>query len=222
MMTHRLKAPIFLAALCGILCFTSVPQAALNAVDPGPYSAATGIFPLWYQDTNGVAMELCLSKTTSPAGGLMCTLLANPGVFDPALPIVFPGNFPDESFWFTADATVTDPVRGVNVSLIIALEAAFATGAVINGDQVSFARVRIRGDVAAPGVYTLTHPYGVEVFNITTPGRRAINFTRDIGIGAPGVFTGPLAGDIGPFLVKTDALGTKPPVHPGGLPSVRR
>jgi hypothetical protein len=40
----------------------------------------------------------------------------------------------------------------------------------------------------------------VEVFDVVTPGTKAINMTRDIGIGAPGVFTGALAGDIGPFL----------------------
>lgn len=209
-MTHRLKLLIFLAAICGIFSFASFTQAALNAVDPGPYTAATGFFPVWYQDTNGMGLDLCLSKTVSPLGGFMCVLLPNPGVFDPALPISFPGNFPDESFWFTADGRVTG--TGIDVRFTIALEAAFATGAVINGDQTSFARIRVRGNVPTPGVYTLTHPYGVEVLDITGTGTKAINYTRDIGIGAHGVFTGPLAGDIGPFLVRTDALGNPSPI----------
>jgi hypothetical protein len=46
----------------------------------------------------------------------------------------------------------------------------------------------------------ITHPYGVDVFNIDTPGRRAINMTRDIGIGTPKTYDGALKGDIGPFL----------------------
>jgi hypothetical protein len=40
----------------------------------------------------------------------------------------------------------------------------------------------------------------VETINVTTTGRRAINMTRDIGIGAPGNFSGVLNGNVGPFL----------------------
>jgi hypothetical protein len=68
---------------------------------------------------------------------------------------------------------------------------------------MSFARIRIRVDLPADapaGDYTVTHPYGFETFHAATPGAGATNMTRDIGIGAPGVFTGALAGDIGPFL----------------------
>lgn len=188
-------------------------EAVLNAVDSGPYTAGTGFFPLWYQDTNGIALEPCLSNTPSPGGTLpMCNLPANPGVFDPALPISFPNNFPDEAFWFTADARARDQVNGVDISITIALEAAFATGAVVNGDQTSFARIRIRGTVDTPGVYVITHPYGVEVLEAAGTGTKALNYTRDIGIGNPGDFTGALGGDIGPFLVRTDALGNVSPV----------
>ena len=57
------------------------------------------------------------------------------------------------------------------------------------------------------GTYTITHPYGVDVFEVPTIGAgREIQFTRDIGIGAPGDFIGALKGDIGPFLVR--AAGT--------------
>jgi hypothetical protein len=38
------------------------------------------------------------------------------------------------------------------------------------------------------------------VFNVDTPGRRAINMTRDIGIGSPKTYDGALKGDVGPFL----------------------
>ncbi|RJT91790.1 hypothetical protein D6T65_18450, partial [Arthrobacter frigidicola] len=62
------------------------------------------------------------------------------------------------------------------------------------------ARVRIRVDVPTAGTYVVTHPYGVEVFDVPAAGRRAINMTRDIGIAGAGDFTGALKGDVGPFL----------------------
>ena len=169
---------LFFTFMALLLLFGAVgtSEALLNAVDPGPYTAATGFYPLWYQDTNGVPLELCLTTTVSPdpnaLGGLMCTLLPGP-TYNPAFPISFPGNFPDEAFWFTADGRV----RGVgfDFNFVIALEAAFSTGEIINGTQVSFARIRIRASLDNPGVYTITHPYGVEVLEATETGTKAIN-----------------------------------------------
>ncbi|MHA6195135.1 hypothetical protein ACX3YG_12265 [Pseudomonas wadenswilerensis] len=184
-----------------------VAQAALFAVDSGPYTPANGGFAAWYQDSHGRTLDLCLSKAVSSrvagapgAPTYMCNLLPAPGVFDDAQPVVFPGNFPDEAFWFTADGTVVDAARGINLSWGAAIEAAFAAEEPVEGDQISFARIRIRVDVPTAGTYVITHPYGVDVFNVETPGRRAINMTRDIGIGAPKTYDGALKGDIGPFL----------------------
>jgi hypothetical protein len=182
-------------------------QAALYAVDPGAYTPANGGFAAWYQDTHGRTLDLCLSKAVSSrvagapgAPSYMCSLLPNPGVFDDTQPIVFPTNFPDEAFWFTGDAFIQDAASGIDLSYISALEAAFGAGVPSEGDQISFARIRIRVDVPVAGTYTVTHPYGVEVFNVEAAGTRAINMTRDLGIAAPGVYTGALTGDIGPFL----------------------
>jgi hypothetical protein len=130
----------------------------------------------------------------------MCSLLPTPGVFDDAQPIVFPTNFPDEAFWFTGETALVDAARGIDLGYVSAIEAAFAAEEPVEGDQVSFARIRIRVDVPTAGTYVITHPYGVDVFNIDTPGRRAINMTRDIGIGTPKTYDGALKGDIGPFL----------------------
>jgi len=182
-------------------------HAALFAVDTGPYLPANGSFASWYQDTHGRTLDLCLSKAVSSrvasvpgAPTYMCNLLPTPGVFDDAKPIVFPTNFPDEAFWFTADGAIVDAARGIDLTYVSAIEAAFAAEEPVEGDQVSFARIRIRVDVPTAGTYVITHPYGVEVFNIDTPGRRAINMTRDIGIGSPKTYDGALKGDIGPFL----------------------
>lgn len=184
-----------------------VAQAALFAVDPGPYTPGNGGFAAWYQDSHGRTLDLCLSKAVSSrvagapgAPSYMCSLLPAPGVFDDAQPVVFPSNFPDEAFWFTADGAIVDAARGINLSYGAAIEAAFAAEEPVEGDQVSFARIRIRVDVPTAGTYVITHPYGVDVFDIDTPGRRAINMTRDIGIGAPQTYDGALKGDIGPFL----------------------
>jgi hypothetical protein len=184
-----------------------ISQAALFAVDTGPYIPANGGFAAWYQDSHGRTLDLCLSKAVSSrvpgtpgAPTYMCNLLPTPGVFDDAQPVVFPTNFPDEAFWFTADAAIVDAARGIDLSYGSAIEAAFVAEEPVEGDQVSFARVRIRVDVPVAGTYVITHPYGIEVFNIDTPGRREINMTRDIGIGSPKTYDGALKGDVGPFL----------------------
>ncbi|MDI3357225.1 Ig-like domain-containing protein [Pseudomonas sp. UYIF39] len=181
--------------------------AQLAAVDPGPYTFATGKFPIWYQDNNLLSMELCQSRAASsrvPAAtppAYMCTLLPAPGIFDDTLPMVFPDNWPDEAFWFLAGTTIPNNAAGYGMDAYVAgIEAAFAGGNPLDGDQISFARIRMRINVPVAGTYTITHPYGVETVNVTTPGRRAINITRDIGVGAPGVFNGALSGAIGPFL----------------------
>jgi hypothetical protein len=222
-MRRRAVLPVAIAALT-LLLFVRPSDAALNAVDlgnpPGTYVAANGFFPAWYQDTHGLGLDLCLSGANiapgavpGGAGGPACTLLANPGIFDPAFAICFPGectgvplppgqtfNFPDESFWFMGDTAFT--ISGVDVSYGANLEAAFGGGVPATDDQITFARIRIRITLPATapgGNYTVTHPYGVEVFSVASGGGiKVINTTRDIGI-TP-LFTGALDGDIGPFL----------------------
>ncbi|QBF26658.1 hypothetical protein EXN22_13490 [Pseudomonas tructae] len=203
---HR-PTPHPLAVLILASIIQAPAQAALFEVDPGPYLPATGGFAAWYQDTHGRVLDLCLTKAVSSrvpgapgAPSYMCVLNPAPGVFDDTQPISFPGNYPDETFWFTADAAIVDAARGIDLSYGTAIEAAFAAEDVVDGDQVSFARVRIRVDVPTAGTYIVTHPYGVEVFDVPAAGRRAINMTRDIGIGSPKTYTGALKGDVGPFL----------------------
>ncbi|MGY2342431.1 Ig-like domain-containing protein [Pseudomonas sp. SDO5532_S415] len=181
--------------------------AQLAAVDPGPYTFATGKFPMWYQDNNLLSLELCQSRATSSrspgapgAPSYMCILSPEPGVYDDTQPMVFPDNWPGETFWYLAETSIND-VGGYGVDAYVAgIEAAFGAETPIDGDQVSFARIRLRINIPIAGVYTITHPYGVETVNVTAPGRRAINITRDIGIGAPGNFSGALNGEVGPFL----------------------
>ncbi|MGE7989545.1 hypothetical protein ACQKPE_00535 [Pseudomonas sp. NPDC089554] len=216
--------PLAVAIFAGLLQLPA--QAALYAVDSGPYSLANGNFAAWYQDSHGRVLDLCLSKAVSSrvagapgAPSYMCTLLPTPGVFDDTQPIQFPSNFPDEAFWFTADAAIVDAARGIDLSYGTAIEAAFAAEEPVEGDQVSFARVRIRVDVPVAGTYVVTHPYGVDVFDVPAAGRRAINMTRDIGIAGAGDFTGALKGDVGPFLRSVNGPYTE--TNPGSGASER-
>ncbi|HDS1744617.1 MULTISPECIES: Ig-like domain-containing protein [Pseudomonas] len=191
------------------LTVTSAAWAALSEVDPGPYTFATGGYPMWYKDTDNLSLELCQSRATSTrfpgapgAPAYMCTLLPEPGVYDDALPLVFPDNWPPEMFWFLAETSIPQVGNsGYELEVYVAgIEAAFAAENPVDGDQQSFARIRIRASVPTTGTYVITHPYGVETINVTAAGRRAINVTRDIGIGAPGDFSGALNGNIGPWL----------------------
>jgi hypothetical protein len=219
-MTKRLQT-ITVVAL--VLLLAASAQAVLFRVGPNdvPSPPGTG-FPFWYQDTNGLALDLCLPANQAELNAGVCLIL--PPDQDPAagisLPIVFPTNFPDEAFWWNA-TTVMDVPGGGRATLVLALEAAFATGPVVPGDQVSFGRVRIVMDAPVAGTYTVTHPFGVEPFPDVQPGSRAITFTSDIGIGAPGDFSGALKSGVGPFLYAADAPGGNPlPFHqvPGGAP----
>lgn len=212
---------------CGLLalllvCVTSPAEAILK--DVGPTDPANG-FAVWYRDlttnvtangttyTQGLPLQICLSQTESPLGGAgtyMCNLLPEPAtqdlptdppvgsIFDPTQPIVFPTQFPSEAFWWSADSAIT--TTRYNATLVLGLEAAFGAGPVTPGDQVSFGRVRIRVDTPQAGNYRITHPYGVVNFQNVPSGTKAINYTSDIGIGAPGDFTGALNSAIGPFL----------------------
>ena len=182
-------------------------QAALQAV--GPVNAGNG-FPQWYEDTNGLRLDQCLDQNG------FC-LAAPPA----AGPIIFPGNFPDEWFYWTADAIIVDPViSSTPIILVLAMEAAFAN-AVADGQQITFARIRFRFTPTVSGNFTITHPYGA----ITVAGTagEVVFVTQDVGV-APTIFTGALADSppggivnadgrsIGPFLIPADAPFVVDPV----------
>ncbi len=167
------------------------PQGAalVPTIVPGEvaYSLANG-FPIWYEDENGLKLQLCLDQAVERAGG---------GIFRPCFteeplagsPISFPGNFGAEAFWWGANAATVFSSRqngavvaGGDMLFVAQLEAAFAgdLGA-IDGDQVAFSRIRLRISVPRPGIYRVTHPYGTFTYRLEDVGRRVINQTQDIG-----------------------------------------
>lgn len=183
-------------------------SADLARVGPAntPSPAGHG-FPNWYQDLNGTVFDLCLPNASDPGAAQQnACLLVGVGV-EP--PYSFPTNFPDEAFYFRATSLLDMP-GGKRVTLVLALEAAFSVGAVAVGDQVTFSRIRVFAGVPEPGIYTVTHPYGVETFPVDSvnTGNRDIVFSEDVGV-ARGVFDGALKSRLGPFLERADSLGAK-------------
>lgn len=165
------------------------PPTHLKAV--GPTSGEHG-FPVWYKDSNNVSMGLCVDGTDP-----LCGIL--PGDMpDQTAPTSFPTNFPGEAFYQLASSTITLPT-GPAV-LVTALEAAFAADVPAAGDQIVFGRVRIRVSTPNGGHFKITHPYGVDEFDVDAAGTKTINFVEDTGIGALGDFTGALKSRIDPFL----------------------
>jgi hypothetical protein len=133
---------ILLAVMAGVV-FSAAPASA-QLLRVGPTAAGNG-FPTWYQDTTGVALEFCQPLNQAELDGGWCLLLPA----DTAVPEVFPTRFADEHFFYAADAAINFP--GGSAILVLALEAAFASGPPLAGDQTVFARVRIRIDVPTTG-----------------------------------------------------------------------
>ena len=141
-------------------------------------------FPNWYQDTTGTRLEPCLDVTDP-----FCVVLPNPGVFDPAFPMVMPDNFPDEFFYSVTDSDkVATPgcggTRPGRASVRLALEGAFANGLPAANDQMVFGRARIivSSGLCPNTTYTFTHPYGTMTATTNDLGGVPRNQgTEDIG-----------------------------------------
>lgn len=188
-----LKKLNHLIVAAGLIASTIQPASA-NLAAVGPVNPQNG-FPLWYQDTNGVAISLGLDPALN--------------VFDP--PIA--GNafsqqigFGNEGFYWIAESSLSLP-SGLAL-LRLAHEYAFATPAPADGGQVVFQRIRIRADVDTIGTYVVTHPYGVATFNVTAiiPGPE-INSTVDGPLGTPN--------EVVPFAVSLNGPGVVDPCTTG-------
>jgi len=189
------KSVVILAALT----LVAGAGVAAGAVGPpgvnGPGLAAVGPtnstdgFPVWYQDKAGLRLESCGVWTADP----MCPVVAP--LPDPASPVSFPGNFPDEGFYSMA-SVLMNTAGGGRAVIMVALEQNLPTP--VDGTQVTFSRHRFDLRGTTDGVpYKITTPAGVKT--VQSVGGRVFD-TEDIGIGSPGDFTGALGGHVGPFL----------------------
>lgn len=172
----------------------------------GPRDPQHG-FPMWYEDGGGTRLALALGPDQfTPAGEQPPS---------PGAPIVFPTNFPEEAFFFYAEAEL--PVGGAGVigraRLVLALEAAFGgAGLPAEGARVVFARIRVRMDDVVPGAsYVVTHPYGVtDAMEADDRGR--VFVTEDLGVADEDFASVLSTGRVAPFLRWTAA---PPPGHLG-------
>ena len=202
-----------LALLAAALVTMTAPTAEAALAQLGATSTANG-FPLWYQDGNGVRLDL----PTPPIGdGLGLTpptmIFVAP---DPANAFSTQIGFGSEAFYYFCRARL-DTAMG-RFTAIFALEASFANGVTaVDGDQVVFTRIRFTlPGATVPGNYIIDHPYGQTVVTVTaadiTAGK-GLKFTADIGAASPLAFTLALNGNIGPFLKPTTlAVGVDPAV----------
>ena len=155
------------ALLAAAFAPLSIAPAHAELPGAGPVDPANG-YPLWYSDGT-VRLQFCYTAE------LGC--LATPPNAGPAS---YPDNFPDEAFWYVAEAS------GGNLGLYeAALEGAHANDAVVPGEQIGFSRLRFRLENLTPNAsYAITHPYGVHTFAADAEG--VINETIDAGLCAPG------------------------------------
>ena len=95
---NRLTKTMLLAS--GLLV-AATSQAELFRVGPNdnPSSPGNG-YPEWYQDTNGLALDICVPRTLNQLD--VCLATPAPGAPLPSLPYTFPTNWPGEFFWHGA------------------------------------------------------------------------------------------------------------------------
>jgi hypothetical protein len=211
------RVPMVFGLSAGLVVTLAVGASA-TAINPGTPRTGSLVqvgpladngFPAWYRDSNGVRLEAC-TTVDDPLCAVLPDTLA-----DPNAPVSWPNNFPDEFFYQLGAASV--PLStGATANIGLDLEGAFATGPVIDGDQMVFGRVRIRFPAPAGEKYRITHPYGVDEI---VANDRGVNMTEDIGL-TPGAFGEALKSRIGPFLKWDPAVAPAAPAGYIGDPGV--
>ncbi len=186
------------ATLTGLAATTSSAnaQGTVGLARVGPVDPSNG-FPLFYEDASGLRLGLC----TNPN---VCFFLAP----NPTAPVAFPANWPDEAFYYAANASMSG-VGGARALLVTALEAAFVNGAVAPGEQMVFTRVRVRmSGLIAGATYTISHPWGSQQEVADAFG--TIFATSDVGAGQAGAFGVAVGGGVGPFVTPVGFLPGAP------------
>lgn len=195
-MLTKKNLSILLAVLLA-MAFAQAAFAGLKAMGPvNPIAAPGNGFPVWYQDQGGLAVDLPIP----PIGdGLNAPTMIYAPV-DPANPYSVQTGFGSEAFYFVATVKNFNTKYGRG-TVLIGIEAGYANLVPKAGDQVVFARIRVKTPVQVAGTYTFKHPYGVETITVSQAdinAKKAISFTSDIGI-APGWTAGALTAAPGGF-----------------------
>jgi len=180
-----------LALLVVVLVLAVVPAAFAGlsnvGVSPDFNSVTTSNgFPQWYTDANGVTVDL---PTPAPIGdGLTApTMVYQPLVLGVSNAVALRAGFDTEAFYFNAKANPKGFQTAYGrIVMIAGLEASYANLTPTEGQQVVFARIRIKAPVKVAGTYTLTHPWGSETINVSAADINSTNkgifFTKDFGL----------------------------------------
>jgi hypothetical protein len=173
-----------LMAIFLVLALTSTAFAGLSAVGQfNPVAAPGNGFPQWYTDANGVSVDLPIP----PAGdGVNAPTMIYAPLTPTSNAVAQAAGFDGEAFYFVARSPKGFQTRFGKAVVTFGLEASYANGVPTNGEQVVFARIRIKAPVQAAGTYTFFHPWGSETINVTqadiTGTNKGIFFTKDIGL----------------------------------------
>ena len=195
------------AASIAAMTLAQPAQAVLQRA--GPVDPAHG-YPAFYQDANGLALELCIPTTQADLVSGIC--FVTPAEV-PVLPEVMPTNWSQEHFFYFTSAVMTmaSATPGVTTPLkvLTGVEASFNTPAAEAGQQITFARWRVQAPqaqagMACTGTFTIYSPHRApKVVDLAVGGRLFI--TEDIGIGPD--FNGALQGAAGPFAMRAATPG---------------
>jgi len=171
MMVMLLPANAALAAVVGPIDPRSVA--------PGSTAALSG-FPAWYQDDNGVRVELF---PVNAADNLI-------GPPNPANPYEVKVGF-NTAFYWNAFGDIVFPNGGTG-RIVFGYEAIWGNlGDGVVGQEVVFSRIRFGLKPGIPGTYTIQHPWGQDTMDVTAvdvANNRNVQFSDDVGV-VPRVFT---------------------------------
>ncbi|MFZ3166498.1 MAG: hypothetical protein WA130_02700 [Candidatus Methanoperedens sp.] len=214
-------------------------NAALQSV--GPTDPANG-FSIYYKDANNLSLIPCIAGSNGLADPL-CVLPLTSETFggivtyNPALPIVFPTNFPSEDFYWIANSRTLNGGLGgkARFNFRMALEGAFATlnpvGMPAAGEQITFLRINLQKtvDLTPNSRYNVTYPFGNFSFFTDSKGATITQlagqaFRTEDSSFIPGDFASLLPApttNIGPFLIWNQSTGqAAPPAGYIGNPGV--
>jgi len=120
--------------------------------------------------------------------------------------------FESEAFYYFARCIFS--TKYGKATATFGIEASFTNGVAEAGQEMVFARVRLKAPVRDAGTYTFTHPWGTEIISVTPAditSKKGISYTRDVGL-VPRDFAQAANGPIQLFCKQTTPIvGTPPP-----------
>lgn len=192
-----------LSVAIAIALSAGTAKAELARMGPISNDPTIGGVPTWFQDRTGLTIDFCSLLNQSELDGGWCVLIP-PGL---SFPEHFPDKYFDEHFYYAADNGLKDANTGTRARLVIALEAAFANGAVVPGDQMVFGRHRVFiTNLPFDGDYRVITPYKDTLYTGMKAGDRIFE-TEDIGTACIGTFECALGATIGPWLLPSPVAG---------------